>query len=110
LNTRKTQNGDEPEVGRFHALMQEAAPARRAPYQLTRELALPMPTAKQVRAFRNAITEEDRLEALVGEHISAIEEMFDNEPYDVYQRFLKDYYDHFFGQGAADVPGGSEGS
>lgn len=107
--TRKNHNGTEPE-GRFFALMQEAAPARRIPYQVTPELTLPMPTTKQVRAFRNAVNEDDRLKALVGDHFSELEELFDEQPYDIWQAFLKDYYDHFFGQGSADVPGGSAGS
>lgn len=110
MSTRTTPQADAEPEGRFYALMQELAPARRRPYRLTADLVLPQPTAKQVRAFRAATTEDEQFKALAGDAYSAVMDLFDDQPYDVWRAFTKDYYEHYFGNGAQELPGGSSGS
>ena len=116
MAARKTTNPQEPQpdqdkpVGRFHALAQEAAASRRAPYQLTADIVVPAPTLAQIRATRATSNDDTHMEILLGAHHAAVLELYADRDFDEWLAFQKDLYEHFFGQGARDVPGGSQGS
>lgn len=106
---KKTED-EQVREGRFYELQDQLAPARRGHYRLTPEIVLPMPTRKQLKAFRNAGDDEAKIAALLGEQYHDVDELFEDRPADEWLAFQRDYYDHFFGAGAAALPGGSQGS
>ena len=110
MGTTARKRGADTDAGRFYELQQEVAPARRGPYHLTADIVLPMPTRRQVKKIRDTPSQDQQLEILLGEQLEAVEELFNDRPVDEWMAFQRDYLRHFFGQGATDVPGGSEGS
>jgi hypothetical protein len=107
---KKTEDGQTPEQareGRFYELQDQLAPARRGHYQLTPDIVLAMPTRRHLKAFRNAPDDESKIAALLGERYTEVDALFEDRPADEWLAFQRDYYDHFFGAGAAALPGGS---
>ncbi|WP_019932339.1 hypothetical protein [Nocardia sp. BMG111209] len=97
-------------VGRFHELQQELAPQRRAPYRLTADIAIPPVTRGQLRALRATRDDDEQMAIVLGTHADAVENLFADRPVDDWYAFQRDLYAHLFGQGAAELPGGSAGS
>lgn len=111
MATPETQSpADTDGVGRFYELTQELAPRRRAPYRLTEDIAIGPVTRGQLKALRATGDDDEQMEIVLGEHAAAVEELFADRPVDDWYAFQRDLYAHLFGQGAADLPGGSEGS
>lgn len=94
-------------IGRFYQLQREVAPKRKGPYQLTADIFLTMPSKDSVDQFREAATTEDKFRALLGDSYEAVDALFGPEGQDLWLAFQADFYAHFFGQGANQLPGGS---
>jgi hypothetical protein len=97
-------------VGRFHELQQELTPQRRAPYRLTADIAIPPVTRGQLKALRATYDDDEQMAIVLGAHAVAVENLFADRPVDDWYAFQRDLYAHLFGQGAAELPGGSAGS
>ncbi|MFJ4652702.1 hypothetical protein ACIP5Y_15685 [Nocardia sp. NPDC088792] len=97
-------------VGRFHQLQQELSPSRRTPYRLTEDIAIPPVTRGQLKALRSTRDDDAQMAIVLGEHADAVEELFADRPADEWFVFQRDLYAHLFGQGSAELPGGSVGS
>lgn len=98
----------QPVGGRFLELQQEVKVP--APIVLTDDLVITTPTKRQLEAFSTAETVDERLAALLGKDFAKVVALFDDQPYQLWVKFQKDVQEHFFGAGASDVPGKSEGS
>ncbi|MFC4126437.1 hypothetical protein [Nocardia rhizosphaerae] len=96
--------------GRFYEIQQELAAKRRGPYHLTEDIVIQPMTRRQAKALRTTEDEEEQLAVLLGDQFDAVEELFDDRPLDEWIAFQEDLYAHFFGAGATELPGGSEGS
>ncbi|MCP2276451.1 hypothetical protein SAMN04244553_4544 [Nocardia amikacinitolerans] len=96
--------------GRFYELQRELAPRRRAPYRLTDDIAIPPVTRSQVLALRRTRDDDEQMAIVLGDQHEAIEALFAERPLDEWYAFQRDLYAHLFGQGAAELPGGSQGS
>ncbi|WP_067852447.1 hypothetical protein [Nocardia shimofusensis] len=96
--------------GRFHQLQQELGPRRRAPYRLTDEIIIPPVTRGQVLALRRTHDDDEQMAIVLGDQHEAVEALFAERPMDEWHAFQRDLYAHLFGQGAAELPGGSQGS
>lgn len=96
--------------GRFHELQQELAPRRRAPYRLTDDILIPPVTRGQVLALRRTRDDDEQMAIVLGDQHDAVEALFAERPLDEWYAFQRDLYAHLFGQGAAELPGGSQGS
>lgn len=94
--------------GRFAALLEEVGELE--PYQLTDDIAIPMPTKKQLEKLYEAETKEQRERALLGKQYEAINALFDGQPYQVWSKFTDELNEHVFGKGVDEVPGKSEES
>ncbi|WP_405164722.1 hypothetical protein OG203_06285 [Nocardia sp. NBC_01499] len=97
-------------VGRFHQLQRELSPRHRAAYRLTADIAIPPVTRGQLKALRSTRDDDEQMAIVLGEHAAAVEELFADRPVDEWFAFQRDLYAHLFGAGAAELPGGSEGS
>lgn len=100
---------DVPE-GRFYELQKELAPRRRTPYRLTRDIVIHPLTKRQAETIRDSNDETEQLKTLLGEHHDAVNALYDARPLEEWVAFQRDLYDHFYGEGAAQLPGGSQGS
>ncbi|PXX65399.1 hypothetical protein DFR70_104463 [Nocardia tenerifensis] len=96
--------------GRFFELRQELAPRRRAPYRLTEDITIAPVTRGQVLALRQVRDDDQQMAIVLGDQHEAVEELFAERPLDEWYAFQRDLYAHMFGQGATELPGGSEGS
>ncbi len=105
-----TEQHHQAEVGRFHQLQAEVAPRRRKPYQLTADIAIPPVTRGQLLALRAESDEDRQIAIVLGEQREAVEALFADRPMEEWAAFAYDLYAYLFGQGATDVPGGSQGS
>ncbi|WP_225725466.1 MULTISPECIES: hypothetical protein [unclassified Nocardia] len=97
-------------MGRFYELQQELSSRRRAPYRLTADIAIPPVTRGQLKALRSTRDDDEQMAIVLGEHAAAVEDLFADRSVDEWYAFQRDLYAHLFGQGAAELPGGSEGS
>ncbi|WP_330185003.1 hypothetical protein OHB26_16310 [Nocardia sp. NBC_01503] len=107
---KQTPAADNEGVGRFYELQQELSARRRAAYQLTADIAIPPVTRGQLKALRSTRDDDEQMTIVLGEHADAVEELFADRPSDDWYAFQRDLYAHLFGQGSAELPGGSEGS
>ncbi|WP_327139332.1 hypothetical protein [Nocardia sp. NBC_01327] len=107
---KKTDEVSEVPQGRFYDLQQELAGKRRGPYRLTADIEISMPTRGQIRRISQTDDYDEQLAILLGGHVAAVEELYEDRPLDEWAAFQTDLRAHFFGQGAAELPGGSEGS
>lgn len=106
-----SEAADKAEVGgRFYELQQELAPRRRAPYRLTDDIAIAPVTRSQVLALRRTASDDEQMIIVLGDQYEAVEKLFADRPLDEWFAFQKDLYAHLFGQGSAELPGGSQGS
>ncbi|MFI5775980.1 hypothetical protein [Nocardia sp. NPDC051570] len=96
--------------GRFFEIQQELAAKRRGPYHLTADIAIQPLTRRQARRLRETDDEEEQLAILLGDHYEAVEDLYADRPLDEWVAFQNDLYAHFYGEGAAELPGGSSGS
>ncbi|MFC3963511.1 hypothetical protein [Nocardia jiangsuensis] len=96
--------------GRFHELQQELAPRRREPYRLTDDIRIPPVTRGQVLALRRTNDDDEQMAIVLGDQQAAVEALYAERPVDEWYAFQRDLYAHLFGQGAAELPGGSPGS
>ncbi|MEU4648168.1 hypothetical protein [Nocardia fluminea] len=103
----KVAGGDE---GRFYEIQRELAAKRRGPYHLTADIAIQPLTRRQARMLAETDDEEDQLRILLGEVYEAVDDLFADRPIDEWVAFQNDLYAHFYGEGAMELPGGSEGS
>jgi hypothetical protein len=106
-STAKAVGGD---TGRFYEIQQELAGQRRGPYRLTEQIVIQPMTRKQARALRDEQDEDRQLAILLGDQYDAVEDLFADRPIDEWIAFQNDLYEHFFGEGALELPGGSQGS
>ncbi|MEU2033578.1 hypothetical protein [Nocardia amamiensis] len=97
-------------AGRFYELQQELAPARRTPYRLTEDIQIPPVTRGQLVALRRTHNDDEQMTIVLGDQNEAVEKLFAERPLDEWYAFQRDLYAHLFGQGSAELPGGSEGS
>jgi hypothetical protein len=103
--------GPEPVAeGRFYELQQELGPRRRVAYKLTADIEIPPITRGQLRSLRRAVDDDEQMAIILGVHYDAVEALFADRPAEEWFAFQRDVYGHFFGQGSADLPGGSQGS
>ncbi|MCU1644566.1 MAG: hypothetical protein JWN03_4841 [Nocardia sp.] len=103
----KTPGGDE---GRFYEIQRELASKRRGPYHLTADVAIQPLTRRQARLLAEIDDEEEQLRILLGDAYDAVDDLFADRPIDEWVAFQNDLYAHFYGEGAMELPGGSEGS
>ncbi|MFX0581185.1 hypothetical protein [Nocardia nepalensis] len=96
--------------GRFYELQTELAPKRRVPYRLTDDIEIPPVTRAQVLALRRTRDDDEQMVIVLGDQYQAVEELFADRPHDEWFAFQSDLYAHLFGQGAGELPGGSQGS
>lgn len=94
-------------IGRLAALQRETKVP--APYVLTPEITIPVPTRAMMRAIRGA-SEEQQWELICGEHWEAVKALFDDQPDRLWEAFENDVTTHFFGPGVGEVEGKSEDS
>ncbi|MEV6063870.1 hypothetical protein [Nocardia asteroides] len=106
----KTVIAGTSDEGRFYEIQQELAARRRGPYHLTAEISIQPMTRRQAKALRDTGDEDEQLAILLGDQHQAVEDLFDDRPIDEWIAFQEDLYAHFFGEGATQLPGGSEGS
>ncbi len=105
MATRKTPEGN------FYRLQQEAAQRRKEPYVLTEDITINVITRKQAKEMQKAGNNpEMQLRILLGEHFDAVDALYDDRPIDEWVAFQRDLLQHYYGTGAVDVPGGSQGS
>ncbi|MFD3511130.1 hypothetical protein [Nocardia sp. NPDC058666] len=107
---RKSTIAGTSDEGRFYEIQQELAARRRGPYHLTAEISIQPMTRRQAKALRDTNDEDAQLAILLGDQHDAVENLFDDRPIDEWIAFQEDLYAHFFGEGSAQLPGGSEGS
>jgi hypothetical protein len=96
-----------PVGGRFAELLTEVDAA---PYQLTEDIAIPVPTTEQLEKLYAAEDKEGRERAMFGEHYDAIKELFRGVNYKAWSKFTDELNEHVFGKGVNEVPGKSEES
>ncbi|MGW0247619.1 hypothetical protein ACWDYH_13370 [Nocardia goodfellowii] len=96
--------------GRFYELQQELAPRRRASYRLTDDITIAPVTRSQVLALRRTNSDDEQMAIVLGDQYEAVERLFADRPLDEWFAFQRDLYAHLFGQGSAELPGGSQGS
>lgn len=110
--TENTDQRDQSsrDAGRFFEIQQELSSKRRGPYQLTADILIQPITRRQMRMLREEQDEDKQLAIVLGEHYEAVEELFADRPLDEWLTFQDDLNAFFFGEGAAELPGGSEGS
>lgn len=101
---------DDRNKGRFHELQQELAPKRRTPYRLTDSIAIPPVTRGQILALRKTRDDDEQMAIVLGDQYEEVEKLFADRPHDEWFAFQSDLYAHLFGQGAGELPGGSQGS
>ncbi|MFI7001335.1 hypothetical protein [Nocardia sp. NPDC050175] len=97
-------------TGRFYELQEELGGRRRGPYRLTDDIVIQPITRGQLKAMRAAQSEDEQLEILLGDQYAAVEALYAERPFDDWLAFQHDLYAFLFGAGAAELPGGSEGS
>lgn len=97
-------------AGRFYELQQELGGNRRGPYRLTDDIVIQPITRRQLKAMRAAQSEDEQMEILLGDQCEAVEALYSERPFDEWLAFQHDLYAFLFGAGAAELPGGSEGS
>lgn len=98
------------QVGRFYELRDQLPEQRKSAYQLTEDITVPVMTRRIAREFDAAETSEDKLKVLLGDQYDAIIELYDDRPIAEWRAFQEDLYEHLFGKGSSQLPGGSEGS
>ncbi|WP_032380952.1 hypothetical protein [Rhodococcoides fascians] len=99
-----------PDEGRFFEIREELDKKRRGPYVLTKDIVINPITRRQAREIRNAKNEDEQLKIILGDNFDAVEALYDDLELDDWVEFQKDLQNHFYGNGATEVPGGSEGS
>lgn len=97
-------------AGRFHELQSELAPTRRTPYRLTADITIAPVTRAQVLALRKTRDDDEQMAIVLGDQYEAVEALFADRPHEEWGAFQSDLYAHLFGQGAGELPGGSQGS
>lgn len=117
---RKKEPADDKPVGRFYELRDQVAGNRRGAYRLTEDIAFPELTYSRVKEYTAAPTNEEKTRLLlgghyegdevVGGHYDAVEALYSDRPIEEWQAFMVDVRAHYFGQGAQEIPGGSNGS
>ncbi|MBF6332374.1 hypothetical protein [Nocardia transvalensis] len=110
MPTRSRSSARGSDEGRFFEIQAEVAARRRGPYVLTPDIVIQPITRGQAKAMREARDENEQLRILLGEHADAVEALFDDRPLDEWVAFQRDLQQHFYGQGATEIPGGSQGS
>lgn len=101
---------NDPDRGRFYELQQQLAPSRRVPYRLTEDIEIHPVTRAQVLALRKTRDDDEQMAIVLGDQYEEVEQLFADRPHDEWTAFQADLYSHLFGQGAGDLPGGSQGS
>lgn len=102
---------EEPiEEGRFFEIRDQVAGQRRGAYKLTNDIAFPEMTRTLLKQWHAAETQEEKIKILLGNKIEEVEELYADRPIEEWVAFLKDVRAHYFGQGAEEIPGGSNGS
>lgn len=100
-----TKQEKSPDVaGRYADLLQEA---RIEPYVLTPAVRIDPPTRKQMRELAAAKSEEDADRALFGDQYDAVINLFDDQPFSAWNKFVVEFREQMFGKGADDVEGKS---
>jgi hypothetical protein len=96
-----------PVGGRFAELLEEVDTA---PYQLTADISIPIPTTDQLEELYAAKDKEGRERAMFGDQYDAIKALFKGVNYKAWSKFTDELNDHVFGKGVNEVPGKSEES
>ena len=91
-------------IGRYADLVAEA---NTEPYVLTEDVVIPVPTRKQMRELNAARSEDDADKALFGASYKDVIALFDDQPFQAWNKFVVDFKNHMFGKGADDVEGKS---
>ncbi|MFI6168847.1 hypothetical protein ACIBCN_18850 [Nocardia sp. NPDC051052] len=110
MSNNPTKKAGQSDEGRLWEIQQELAARRRGPYVLTADISIQPLTRRQAKAIRAATNEDDQLRILLGDQHDAIEALFDDRPLDEWVMFQRDLQNHFYGDGASELPGGSVGS
>lgn len=108
MSTKATKGMSD--VGRLHEIRAEMESKRRGPYVLTADITIPELTRGQAKRMRNAKTEDEQMDILLGEQREAIEALYDDRPLTEWVAFQRDLQEHYYGAGVLGVPGGSQGS
>lgn len=95
-------------VGRYYDLQQEVGPAE--PYVLTENIVIAPMTRKQFKAVQAAEDDDAANRAALSEQYDAVIAWYDDKPAAEWDAFVRDFYRHIFGRGAAEAPGKSEES
>lgn len=97
-----------PPGGRFAELRAEVDDT---PYVLTPEIKIPPMSRRQMENYLAAKTSAEKWDAMFGEDLwEQIQDLFADEPNKVWNLFVADMTDFFFGKKADDAPGGSSDS
>lgn len=94
-----------PEITGIFAELREEGLGGPEEIVITDDIRIPMPTWKQIRAYYKAESADERLAILFGDQFDAVNELFDDKPYHVWQRFIRRVNAQVFGSGAEQVEG-----
>lgn len=83
---------------RLIEIRRKAAKERPAPYVLTSDIIIPMPTRKQIMSLEEGQSEEDQMVIVLGEKHDMVLSVFDDRPIDEWHMFQRELYEHFFGR------------
>ncbi|MGW5267262.1 hypothetical protein ACWEQ4_01295 [Rhodococcus sp. NPDC003994] len=96
--------------GRLYEIQAEVARTAKGPYVLTPDIVVQPLTRGQAKKMRTAENEEVRARILLGDAYDAADALFEDRDVREWVQFVKELQDHFYGKGATEVPGGSQGS
>ena len=106
----RKKDAEPVESGRFYELRDEVAGQRRGVYKLTDDIVFPEMTRRLLKDWLAADTEDEKARILFGDHLEEIEDLYADRPIEEWAAFMRDVRAHYFGQGAEQLPGGSQGS
>jgi hypothetical protein len=95
-------------VGRLATLQRETRVPN--PYVLTPEIVIAAPTLEQMRRIRAAANGDESNAVMFGDQWEAVQELFRDQPAQLWDAFMDDVSKHFFGPGVDDVEGKSQDS
>ena len=75
------------------------------PIVVTEDITIPPLSTEAAKRYSLSAPGQERLEAIYGDQLPAIEALFAKEPIQVWQAFHKRVTDHLFGKGSDEVEG-----
>lgn len=95
-------------TGRLYLLQQEVELPQ--PYVLNSEITIKPPSHAQMRDLKAAKTDAESNRVILGDQFEAVEALFKERPFQLWEAFWADIAKQFLGPGADDVEGKSQDS